>query len=364
MPHNTQRPRSLAAGRDMRRMGSGLDLELKAGYGRVMARPLRIDIENGLYHVTSRGWERRVIVRNDADREHWLDLLERVAVRCGWRVFAWVLMTNHFHLYLRTPEPNLSRGMHDLNSGYASAFNRRYRRSGALYQGRFKAVLVEDESHSLELTRYVHLNPVRAKIVDAPEQYAWSSYGAYLGLCESPTWLDRQAVLGQLGKQTSRARAAYRRFVESGIDGAARSPLAAAAGGVLLGSVDWLEQWRQWLAEQPDSPTIPTQRQLAWRPTVEDVVKVVCSELDVDRSELVARRRRGNAGRLAAIYLCRRLTDESVGAIGGYFGGVSTTAISKAVQRAEVRRNQDRAWDRQLRRLMAKLQNSGPSSAK
>ncbi len=329
-----------------------------------MARPLRIDVENGLYHVTSRGWERRVIVRNDADREHWVDLLERVAVRCGWRVFAWVLMTNHFHLYVRTPQPNLSPGMHDLNSGYASAFNRRHRRSGALYQGRFKAVLVEDESHSLELTRYVHLNPVRAKIVDAPEQYAWSSYGAYLGVYESPTWLDCQAVLGQLGKHTNRARAAYRRFVESGIGGVASSPLAGAAGGVLLGSEGWLEQWRQRLAEQPDSPTIPTQRQLAWRPSVEDVVKVVCGELGVDRAELVARRRRGNDGRLAAIYLSRRLTDESVGDIGRYFGDVSTAAISKAVQRAQSRRNQDRAWDRQLKKLTAALQNSGLSNAK
>jgi len=329
-----------------------------------MARPLRIDIENGLYHVTSRGWERRVIVRNDADCQHWLELLDRVAVRCGWRVFAWVLMTNHFHLYLRTPEPNLSRGMHDLNSGYASAFNRRHRRCGALYQGRFKAVLVEDESHSLELTRYLHLNPVRAMMVDAPEQHAWSSYGTYLGRCENPVWLDCLAVLGQFGKQTSRARVAYRGFVESGIDRADCSPLAAAAGGVLLGSEGWVEQWRQRLAEQPDFPAIPGQRQLAWRPTVEDVVQAVCHEFDVHRTELVARRRRGNDGRLAAIYLCRRLTDESVGTIGDYFGGVSTPAISKAVQRAEIRRSQDRAWERQLKRLMEGIRSSGQSDTK
>ena len=324
-----------------------------------MARPLRIDIENGLYHVTSRGWERRVIVRNDADREHWAGLLERVAVRCGWRLFAWVLMSNHFHLYLRTPQPNLSVGMHDLNSGYASAFSRRHRRSGALYQSRFKAVLVENESHSLELTRYVHLNPVRAKMVVAPEQYAWSSYGEYLGVRKSPTWLDCQAVLGELGKQTHRCRSAYRRFVESGIGGVARSPLAGAAGGVLLGSEGWVEQWRQCLSEQPVSSAIPTQRQLALRPTLEDVAEVVCGGLEVKRSELVACRRRGNDGRLAAIYLSRRLTDESVGAIGRYFGGVSTAAISKAVQRAEIRREEDRAWDRQLTKLMAKLHNSG-----
>ncbi len=328
-----------------------------------MARPLRIDIENGLYHVTSRGWERRAIVRDDADREHWLRLLERVAVRCDWRVFAWVLMSNHFHLYLRTPQPNLSVGMHDLNSGYASAFNRRHRRSGALYQGRFKAVLVEDESYSLELTRYVHLNPVRAMLVETPQQYAWSSYGVYLGMRESPSWLDCQAVLGRLAQNATRARAAYRRFVESRIGAESRSALAGAAHGVLLGNEGWVERWRQRLAEQPDSPMIPTQRQLAWRPTLEDVLKVVCEDLNVERSDLVACRRRGNDGRLAAIYLSRRFTDESVVAIGRYFGGVSSAAISKAVQRAETRRNRDRAWDRQLTKLTAELQALGPPVA-
>jgi chromosomal replication initiation ATPase DnaA len=128
---------------------------------------------------------------------------------------------------------------------------------------------------------------------------------------------------------------------------------------VLLGSETWVEQWRQRLAEQPDSPGLPGQRQLAWRPTVEEVVQAVCQAFDVPRTEFVARRRRGNNGRLAAIYLCRRLTDASVGTIGEYFGGVSTPAISKAVQRAEVRRSQDRDWERQLNRLMEGLRNSG-----
>ena len=113
-------------------------LERHRNYRSGMARPLRIEIEDGVYHVTTRGWERRRIVRSDRDREDWLELLDQVVTRCGWRVFAWVLMTNHFHLFVRTPEANLSAGMHDLNSGYASLFNRRYRRAGSLFQGRFK----------------------------------------------------------------------------------------------------------------------------------------------------------------------------------------------------------------------------------
>ena len=322
-----------------------------------MARPLRIDIPNGLYHVTSRGWERRRIVHDDDDRAGWLRLLERVAVRCGWRVFAWALMNNHFHLYLRTPEPNLSAGMHDLNSGYASLFNRRHRRSGSLFQGRFKAILVEDESHALELTRYVHLNPVRAKVVARPRQFAWSSYREYLGVRKPPPWLDWQTVLGEFDGDRRRRRLAYRRFVEAGTSRKVKSPLADVVGGVFLGTSGWVEKWRRWLAEQPSAPAIPAQRQLAWRPTLDHVVQAVSRAFGVAPGRLLLPRRRGNEGRLVAIYLSRQLTDEAVGAIARHFGGVSTAAISKAVRRAAARREDDRRWDRQLARLAAELSN-------
>ena len=165
-----------------------------------MSRPLRIEIENGIYHVTSRGWERRAIVRDDRDREEWFKLLDRVVIRFGWRFFAWVLMNNHFHLFFQTPEANLSAGMHDLNSGYATWFNRRHRRVGALYQGRFKAILVEDESYCWTLSRYIHLNAIRAKMVKRPEDYAWSSYRHYLKARQAPEWLDWRAVLAEIGK--------------------------------------------------------------------------------------------------------------------------------------------------------------------
>jgi len=216
-----------------------------------MARPLRIDIEDGVYHVTSRGWERRVVVRDDQDRQRWLELLDRVATRCGWRVFAWALMNNHFHLYLRTPWPNLSAGMHDLNSGYASGFNRRWRRCGALFQGRFKAVVVEQESHALELSRYLHLNPTRAGIVERPEEWAWSSYPDYLAMRKAPAWLDWQTVGGELGKDLSRARPAYRPFMEAELREPPNSPLATAVGGMFLGSAEWVEWWRRRLAAEP-----------------------------------------------------------------------------------------------------------------
>ena len=322
-----------------------------------MSRPLRIDIENGIYHVTSRGWERRVIVRDDRDREQWLNLLDRVAVRCGWQVLAWTLLDNHFHVFLRTPEANLSAGMHDLNSGYASTFNRRYRRSGSLFQGRFKAVLVENDSHALELTRYVHLNSVRAGIVDRPEEYRWSSYGGYLGSHECPCWLACGMVLSELGRNRSRCRLAYRRFVEAGLCEKVVSPLASAVGGVFLGASDWVEGMRRELAEQPAATDVPQHRRLAWRPGVADVVAAVGEAFRVEGSRLQESRRHGNDARLAAVYLSRQLTDERVAAIGEHFGGVSAAAVSKAVSRADKRRAADRRWDRLLSQLTRHLTN-------
>ncbi len=160
-----------------------------------MTRPLRIEIPDGIYHVTTRGLERRKIVRDDTDRERWLDLLDGVCRRRDWRVFAWVLMDNHFHLFLRTPHADLSAGMHDLNSGYATYFNRQHHRCGPLYQGRFKAILVEDEKHGWELSRYVHLNPVRAKRVTDPRRYRWSSCRHYFDSRGRPDWLAWEEVV-------------------------------------------------------------------------------------------------------------------------------------------------------------------------
>jgi REP element-mobilizing transposase RayT len=321
-----------------------------------MARPLRIDVEDGLYHVTSRGWERRVVARDERDRQRWLELLDRVATRCGWRVFAWVLMGNHFHLYLRTPQANLSAGMHDLNSGYASYFNRRHRRCGALFQGRFKAVLVEDESHGLELTRYVHLNPVRAGIVRRPEAYGWSSYRHYLDARKAPAWLDWQTVLAEVAKERSRARSGYRRFVEAGLSQALRSPLEAAVGGMFLGCGEWIDRWRRRLADEPIRQHVPAQRQLAWRPAVEEVVGAVSQAFAVGPADVLAKRRRRNEARMAAIYLARSVCDCPVAAIGRHFGGVSEAAVSKTVARAARRRGEDRAWDARLAKLLARLQ--------
>ena len=327
-----------------------------------MARPLRIELENGLYHVTCRGWERREIVRDDADRESWLELLERVVLRCGWRVFAWVLMTNHWHLFLRTPHANLSAGMHDLNSGYATRYNRRHERVGSLYQGRFKAILVEDDSHAAGLTRYIHLNPVRARMVAQPQEYAWSSYQDYLSAKPGPEWLDTRTVLAEIGQNVKNARAAYRRFVEKGTE--EPSPLESVVGGMLLGSTDWVERMRKELSELPESDDVSALHRLALRPSVEVILEVVSHSHGVEESAILQRGRHGNDARQAALCLCRRLTDERVGNLAERFGGVSSAAITKAVTRGESRRSTDHRWDRHLVELEAQIKSHQEAAQK
>lgn len=182
-----------------------------------MARPLRIEFPGGLYHVTSRGDRREAIYLDDADRIHWLTLLGHVCKRFNWICHAYCLMDNHYHIIVETVEGNLSKGMRQLNGVYTQTFNRAHNRVGHVYQGRYKAILVEKENYLLELSRYVVLNPVRAGAVTNIEHWPWSSYPAITGKSGCPEWLHADWTLGQFGRQRKRAIAAYIDFVRAGM---------------------------------------------------------------------------------------------------------------------------------------------------
>jgi putative transposase len=180
-----------------------------------MARPLRLQAP-GIYHVTCRGNRRQPIFTDDYDRERYLALLTAVSRQFGWRCLAYCLMTNHVHLVLDIPDQTLSQGMQLLSGQYAQAYNRRHGWVGHLFQGRFHSVVVEAEGHSLELTRYVVLNPERAGAVARAVDWHWSSHRALLGQAAAPAFLDTMWTLRQFSHNPARARAAYRSFVEAG----------------------------------------------------------------------------------------------------------------------------------------------------
>ena len=178
-----------------------------------MARPLRLEVPNGIYHVTSRGNERAAIFRDDPDRLRFLELVADLREGYSWRVLAYCLMGNHYHLLAQTPEPNLSQGMRQLNGVYAQSFNRRHDRVGHLLEGRYRARLVKSDEHLFAATRYIVRNPIRAGFCRHPGEWRWSSHCAALGL-EPPRFLDVTALLSYYGSPREVAQQRYRVCVE------------------------------------------------------------------------------------------------------------------------------------------------------
>ncbi len=203
-----------------------------------MARPVRICVPGGLYHVLARGNARELIYRDDADRELFLGLLDQTHERYGWIFHAYCLMGNHYHLLVETPQPNLPRAMRQLNGLYARRFNLRHRRCGHVFQARYRAILVEKESHLLAACRYIVRNPVRAHICGDPGDYRWSSYRATARLAAPPRFLATEFVLAQLASDPKRARSRYQKFIAGDADDA----LLKQVGGERLGSEGFLRE--------------------------------------------------------------------------------------------------------------------------
>jgi putative transposase len=239
-----------------------------------MARSLRIEFPDALYHITSRGNEGRDIFRDDVDRAMYLTFLGQAIKRFGWSLSAWVLMTNHYHLVLQTRKANLSRGMHWLNGTYAGWFNRRHKRSGHLFQGRFHSFLVEKQSYFREVLRYVVLNPVRAKMVDRPEDYVWSSYRSMAGLEAPPAWLDTRAVLQLFDDDPEVAQRVYQAFVAARID-SSECLWDQAINGIYLGTESWAKQMRAVVEAKPRSTDHPRKQRAIGRPKMAQIVAAV-----------------------------------------------------------------------------------------
>ena len=220
-----------------------------------MSRPIRIEFPDALYHVTARGDRREDIFEDDADRRMFLSTLEQTVTQFNWLCHAWCLMDNHYHLMIQTPDGNLSKGMRQLNGVYTQTSNRRHKRVGHLFQGRFKAILVDSDAYLLELARYVVLNPVRAGMVKKPEDWSWSSYRSSVGLEPAAPWLEVDSLLAQFGKRRSLAQQRYAQFVSEGING--NSPWSNLKGQVFLGDNQFVERMQAHIQPVNDVVQIP-----------------------------------------------------------------------------------------------------------
>jgi REP element-mobilizing transposase RayT len=235
-----------------------------------MARPLRLEIEGGVYHITNRGNARQLIFLDGGDKQKFLETLNSVVERFNWLRHAYCLMDNHYHLMVETPDGNISGGMRQLNGVYTQSFNKRYKSVGHLFQGRYKSILVDKDRYLLSLCRYVVLNPVRAKLVKSPNAWQWSSYKATIGKAKKPPFLTADWILSQFGDNKADAIADYKKFVLGGKS--EDSPWRDVKGQIFLGVEVLIEKYRKLLKEKEDLKEIPRIQRYSLRPTLDKLL--------------------------------------------------------------------------------------------
>jgi REP element-mobilizing transposase RayT len=300
--------------------------------------------------VTCRGNEKREVFRDAVDRLDLLEVIGRVVDIMRWRIHAYVLMGNHYHLLLETPEPNLSRGMHQLNGTYTQRFNRRHERVGHLFQGRFKAILVEKEAHLLELIRYVVLNPVRAGIVPAPEHWDWSNYLATAGLARPPGWLEVEWTLAQFGGGPL-AGDQYRQFVEAGVR-EPRTPWVNLRKQVFLGGDQFQKRVQARINSSAPSAEVPWRDRHFVRPTFDQIVQAAIAEFGCSPELLLQKRR--SPLRMAVAYLARHEAGLRISDFAGWLA-VRRWAASRLASECEVLLETSPAFRRQVDSIRAVL---------
>jgi len=220
-----------------------------------MSRPLRLEFQNALYHVTSCGDRREDIYEDDTDRFAFLNILASVIDQFNWSCFAYCLMDNHYHFLVQTPDANLSKGMRQLNGVFTQTYNRRHNKTGHLFQGRYKAILVDKDAYLLELSRYIVLNPVKARMVKQVGDWKWSSYQAMTGEIAAPQWLSVSYLLSQFSKQRKTAIRKYEGFVT---DGVANGPIWGLLNNqIYMGDAAFIEKVQKHLEGQHEDIQIP-----------------------------------------------------------------------------------------------------------
>ncbi len=289
-----------------------------------MARPLRIQYSGAFYHVTSRGNERKAIFQTDKDRERFLSYLQSAHERYGAIIHVYCLMDSHYHLLLETPRGNLSEILHHINGAYTTYFNVKRQRAGHLFQGRYRAILVEKDAYCQELSRYIHLNPLRAGMVKDLGRYPWSSYPYYIGLKKKPSWLETGDILGYFGGEGLRTQRRYCGYVKEAIGVKLKDPLAAVFASTFLGSQEFIKQVgeRTKILKDPDTRNIPVLRALVEGPSLEEINRRVGDVVEP----------KGSLFKKFCIHISHRYGGFSLKEIGRFYN-MKESAVSQASRR-------------------------------
>lgn len=279
-----------------------------------MARPLRLEFAGALYHVTSRGDGQEAIYHTDDDRDAFLETLGKVCERYNWVIHAYCLMDNHYHLLIETPDSNLSKGMRQLNGVYTQYFNRTYGRVGHVYQGRYKAVIVQKETYLLEVARYIVLNPVRARMVRAAKDWAWSSYRATAGQVDAPDWLNTQWIIAYFSQRKINAIERYKQFVAEGKK--QPSIWGQLRNQIYIGNDDYIEKIQKKIAKDSDISEVPMSQR---RPIPKSIEQIAKKHKDRDQAIIAAYQSGGYSMKEIAIYFGLHYTSVSRIISGRYY---------------------------------------------
>lgn len=305
-----------------------------------MARAYRLQGEGLLYHITSRGDGRKDIFHNDTDCVKFIEYLKAVKDKYKVYVYAYCLMANHYHLLLETSQPNISRAMQQLNTAYTVYYNVKRGKTGHLFQGRYKSVLVDKDNYLLELTRYIHLNPVKAKIVDSPEKYPWSSYNEYI-----KTIRDGMVDKDLLFRYLKINSAGYKKFVLEGI-GKKLDPFADIYGGFILGKETFVKDIFRQIKEQVKSEEFAYKGKVMGEVEPAAIVEAVAKKHNTSSEILYKAKKKSFLARKLAIYLLKKHSSLTNKEIGEMFGLTHHTAVGKVSQSVE----RLVAWDRGVAR--------------
>jgi putative transposase len=328
-----------------------------------MTRQLRIQYPDAFYHVTCRGNERKEIFRNKEDRDKFFQLLARSLDIFNVKLAAYACMPNHFHLLIKTPEGNLAQFMRHFNISYTGAFNRKYHRTGHLYQGRYKAFLIDADNYLLEVSRYIHLNPLRMKSKESRED-KWksllqndnTSLPGYITEKRRQEFVDYGIVLDCFGGDNRKARTEYGKFVEEGfLQEEKSSPLEKGKGHGIIGDEDFVEQIKQLFDMKKESVREqPALRELGKVLVPEELIEQYTKLVGIKREELTRKGRQATERAMLMEFLYRlcRITQPEIGRL---LGGIDYSAVSQARKRVQLKIQYEPEWGKKFNQIKRQL---------
>lgn len=295
-----------------------------------MARPLRLSFENAVYHITARGNRRDNIFYSETDKAKFLEKMNETFEKYSFVCYAYCLMDNHYHLFVKTLLSNITDGMHYLNTSYSNWFKAKYKIVGVVFQGRYKSILVEEDTYCVKLSSYIHLNPVRARIIDNINEYEWSSFLDYTGNRKSIERLDVGFILRQFDTDLDKATKKYERFVLTNID--MDNPLEDSFKGIAVGGKAYIDNIKEKIKLIGKKREIG-ETKFAVTNTAEEIINVVKNIFAISKEEIFYKQK-GNKYRQLAIYLMKKYTCLKLKEIGKLFE-MDYAAISQAGKRYE-----------------------------